>query len=56
MSESNDRLVSNFNSATSSLKKIVGGKAGDGAENNYGQAYQALVKAGIKPQIRKKYR
>ena len=56
MSEENDRLVSNMNSASSNLKKVVTGKAGDGVEKIYGQAYQALVKAGLKPALRKKYR
>lgn len=51
-----DRLESNFNSATTALKRIAGGKAGEGTEKVYGQAYQALVKAGLRPQIRKKYR
>lgn len=56
MQEDNERLISNFNAATSSLKKIAGGKAGEGIEKVYGQAYQQLVKVGIKPQLRKKYR
>lgn len=51
-----DRLESNFNSAATALKRITGGKAGEGIEKSYGQAYQALVKAGLRPQIRKKYR
>ena len=38
-----------------SLKTITG-KAASGAERKYGIAYQNCVKAGIKPQIRKKYR
>lgn len=54
--EDNERLVSNFNAASNSLRRIVGGKAGDGVEKAYGQAYQALAKVGLKPQIRKKYR
>jgi hypothetical protein len=32
------------------------GKTAPGAENAYGQAYQALVKAGLAPQIKFKYR
>lgn len=51
-----DRLESNFNSAATALKRISSGKAGEGVEKAYGQAYQALVKAGLRPQIRKKYR
>ena len=56
MSENAERLVSAFNAASTTIKKQMGGKGGDGAEKVYGQAYQALVKEGIKPQIRKKYR
>jgi hypothetical protein len=56
MSESNDRLISDLNSAASNLKKSIGGKAGEGAEKLYGQAYQALVKAGLRPQLKGKYR
>lgn len=56
MSEDSERLISNFNSASNSLKKIAGGKAGESIEKVYGQAYQQLVKVGIKPQLRKKYR
>ena len=54
--EDNDRLVSDFNAASSNIRKIVGGAAAVGAEKKYGQAYQSLVKAGLRPQIRKKYR
>jgi len=54
--ENVERLQSDFNSASTAIKKQVGGKGGEGTEAKYGQAYQALVKAGAKPQIRKKYR
>lgn len=37
------------------IKKIAG-KAAVGAERKYGVAYQNCVRAGIKPQLRKKYR
>ena len=56
MSDDKDRLESNMNSAATALKRIAGGKAGEGTEKVYGQAYQALVKAGLRPQLRKKYR
>lgn len=48
-------LVSGLNAAR---KKLDGasGKSAQGVENGYGGAYQALVKAGIAPQLRKKYR
>ena len=54
--EDKDRLESNLNALSTQLKRQVGGKAGEGTEKQYGQAYQALVKAGFRPQIRKKYR
>lgn len=41
------------------LKRIRDAKAGkmnSGLEATYGQAYQRLVRAGTKPQIRLKYR
>jgi len=56
MSEDKERLISDFNSASNNIKRIVAGKSGDGTEKVYGQSYQALVKAGLKPQIRKRYR
>lgn len=56
MSENHDRLISNMNAASSNIRKIISGKGGDGAEKKYGQAYQELVKVGLKPQLRKRYR
>lgn len=50
-----DRLMSDFNAATKRLKD-TGGRAVQGAENAYGASYQALVRAGLKPQIKHKYR
>lgn len=39
-------------------KNLTGskGNAAQGNENKYGQAYQALVRAGYRLQLRKKYR
>ena len=39
-------------------KELAGahGRTAQGTENKYGQAYQALVRAGYRPQLRKKYR
>lgn len=51
-----DRLLRNLESASSSIKKGVGGKSAEGFEKKYGEAYQNCVKAGLKPQLRKKYR
>lgn len=51
-----DRLERNMANASSSLRKVVGGRAGEGVEKVYGQAYTALVRAGLRPRLRKKYR
>ena len=56
MTPEEDKLISNFNAASTNIKRQTGGKTGDGIEKQYGITYQALVKAGLKPQIRKKYR
>ena len=54
--EEKDRLLRSLESASSTIRKGVGGKAAEGFEKKYGQVYQDCVKAGIKPQLRKKYR
>jgi hypothetical protein len=51
-----DRLERSFTIASSNLKKSLGGKPGDSSEKVYSIEYQALVKAGLRPQLRKKYR
>lgn len=56
MSEEIDKLLSTLNAASSNVKKSLSGKPGEGAEKAYGQAYQALVKAGAKPPLKRKYR
>jgi hypothetical protein len=50
-----DRLWSDYRAA---WKRLSGasGKSAQGAEKAYGQAYQALVRAGAAPQIKAKYR
>ena len=48
-----EKLWSEYESAMKSIKSI---SKGQGVEKKYGMAYQALVKAGLAPQIRKKYR
>lgn len=53
--EKND-LLRDLNMASNDIKKSVSGKAGEGVEKKYGVAYQQCVKAGIKPQLRRKYR
>lgn len=42
--------------ALAEVKKAIPGKPGFGTEARYGQAYQRLVRAGVKPQVRLKYR
>jgi len=50
-----DRLWRDLDAARKK-RDVAAGKSGSGAENAYGQAYQQLVKAGLAPQIRYKYR
>lgn len=38
------------------VKKALPGKPGFGIEARYGQAYQRLVRLGLRPQVRLKYR
>jgi len=52
----NERLLRDLESAAVAMRRGTGGKAGEGPEKKYGQAYQNCVKAGIKPQIKKRYR
>lgn len=54
--EQKERMLRNLDSASSAMRKAVTGKAGEGFEKKYGQAYQECVKLGLKPQLRKKYR
>lgn len=56
MTDEQERALRNLESAASAVKRGVGGKAAEGMEKKYGQAYQECVKLGIKPQIRKRYR
>lgn len=51
-----DKLERDMASASSAIRKTVGGKPGEASEKKYGQVYQDLVRAGIRPQLRKKYR
>lgn len=56
MSDYEERLLRQLDSASGNIRKQMGGKSGSSAEKVYGQAYEACVAAGIKPIIRKKYR
>lgn len=51
-----ESLLRDLNAASNDIKKSIGGRAGEGIEKKYGIAYQQCVKAGLKPQIKKKYR
>ena len=55
MSEDKDRLLRDLESAAVAMRRGVGGKAGDGPEKVYGQAYRKCVQAGIKPKLKSKY-
>lgn len=57
MSKSNDDLLADFERASKDLQKNATLASGAARiEKAYGTAYQALVAAGLKPQLRKKYR
>jgi hypothetical protein len=51
-----DSLERDFNAASSSIKKSIGGKPGESAEKLYGQTFNQLVKAGLRIPLRRKYR
>lgn len=51
-----DKLEREMSAASSAMRKCITGKPGEASEKKYGIAYQDLVKAGLRPQIRKKYR
>ena len=56
MVDSAEDLWRAYNSAAADLKKAVGGKQGESAEKKFGLAYLALVKAGLAPRLKRKYR
>jgi hypothetical protein len=45
-----------MNAATAAIQKCPRGKGGFGAEAAYGAAYRRLVRLGLAPQLRGKYR
>ena len=51
-----ENLLKNLDTASATVRRQSGGKAGEGAEKVYGIAYQKCVQAGIKPKLRKRYR
>jgi hypothetical protein len=50
------RGTSAYEAALGSLRNDKPGKHTTGHEAVYGQAYQFLVRLGVKPQLKKKYR
>ncbi len=50
------RAESDYNSALATLNKCQPGKPGFGAEKAFADAYQVLVRMGVKPQIKLRYR
>jgi len=53
---SNEDLERAMTVASNDIKKGLGGKAQSGTEAKYGAAYSALVKVGLRPKLRLKYR
>lgn len=51
-----ERMERNLSNAMSKFRSGLGGKAAMGYEKEYGIAYQQLVRAGKRPQLKKKYR
>jgi len=56
MTEAQEKIVREFESAASAIRRQPSGNAGKGAEAKYGAAYQRLVQAGLAPQLRSRYR
>lgn len=50
------RGIAEYDNALAAVKKALPGKQGFGIEAVYGQTYQYLVRLGVKPQLKKKYR
>jgi len=56
MNKSNEKLLKELESASTAVRRGTGGKAGEGFEKKYGEAYRKCVQAGIKPILKSKYR
>lgn len=46
--EEQERALRDLEAASNNLKRAAGGKAGEGAEALYGQAYQRCYRLGLK--------
>jgi hypothetical protein len=51
-----EALEKSMASASTNIRKSVGGKPGESNEKLYGQAYRALVRAGLRTALKKRYR
>lgn len=51
-----ENLERDFAAASAVIRKCISGKAAVNAEAVYGQAYEMLVRAGVRPKLRGKYR
>ena len=56
MSDENEKILRNLESASTAVRRGIGGKAGEGSEKAYGIAYARAVQAGLKPRLKRKYR
>ena len=56
MNDTNEKLLKELESAAVAVRRGTGGKAGDGAEKKYGEAYRRCVQVGMKPRLKSKYR
>lgn len=54
--ETIERAEREFATASANVRKGMGGKQGDASEKIYGQTYAALVRLGVKPLLKGKYR
>lgn len=50
------RAVQELDAALGKIKNAQSGKQNFGLEAQYGQAYQRLVRLGVRPQLKGKYR
>lgn len=51
-----ERAERDFAAAAANVRKGMGGKQGDASEKIYGQTYAVLVRLGLKPLLKAKYR
>lgn len=49
-------ILDEFERLSQRIRQMPSGKSADGIEHQYGQAYQRLVRAGLRSQLKGKYR